>query len=195
MEIIQQRDSTQPTPSPGAGEGISAAESRDFLLQLPVGGSLAPRTLCRVSGGDHLLPGLGGGPSGGGRRASSLASFPSHTQGKILTFKGQGVGHMTEYMGTLRSSLVPQGMALPQILELLLPAYSHIRPLSGMAMGSRWHQLDGCLSREREKHLTRIHKAGHHLTARSQDVQLLVLEGRWIRGSRAGDDWGVGCRA
>lgn len=62
MEIIRQRNSTQPTPSPGAEE-ISAAEPRDLLLRLPVGGSLAPRTLCRSSGGDHWLPGLGGGSS------------------------------------------------------------------------------------------------------------------------------------
>lgn len=43
MELIQQRDSTQPTPSQCWG--------REFLLRLPVGGSLAPRTLCGACGG------------------------------------------------------------------------------------------------------------------------------------------------
>lgn len=61
-EIIQQRNSTQPTPSTDAEE-ISATKPRDLLLRLPVGGSLVPRTLCRSSGGDHWLPGLGRGSS------------------------------------------------------------------------------------------------------------------------------------
>lgn len=115
MEIIRQRNSTQPTPSPGAEE-ISAAEPRDLLLQLPVGGSLAPRTLCRSSGGDHWLPGLGGALAGGGRKAGSLAPFPSHTGWKkVLTFRAQGalgVGHVTKYLEILRSSFVPPEKAL-----------------------------------------------------------------------------------
>lgn len=50
--------------------------------------------------------------------------------------------------------------------------------------------VDGCLSAI----YSRIHKAGHHLTVHSQDVQLLVQDGLWIRRSKAGGKWSVGCR-
>lgn len=62
-----------------------------------------------------------GAPAGGGRRARSLASFPSHLRGeKILAFRGQGalgVRYVAEYLGTLRFILVSQGKAFPSDLR------------------------------------------------------------------------------
>lgn len=57
---------------------------------------------------------------------------------------------MTENLGILRSSFVPLEKALFQTLELLVPAYNYIRPLSGMVLeadgSSRW--LPGWRERE-----------------------------------------------
>lgn len=87
--------------------------------------------------------GWGGALAGGGRRAGSLAPFPSHTEWKkILAFRPQGtlgVGHVTKYLEILRCSFVPQEKALFYPSELLVPAYSHIRLLPGMAL-----EADGC---------------------------------------------------
>lgn len=100
MEIIQQRNPTQPTPYPGAEE-ISAAEPRDLLLQLPVGGSLVPRTLCRSSSGDHWLPGLGGGSSRWKEKGRVPYSLPkSHRREVDLGLWGSGhSGCWAVYLG------------------------------------------------------------------------------------------------
>lgn len=94
------------------------------------------------------------------------------------------------YLGIPRFSFGSQGKALFQTSELLVPAYSHIRPLPGMALeadgSSRW-----LLGWERGKCHPGIHRAGCQLTAH---VQLLVLEGHGIWGGKAGGGWRVRCR-
>lgn len=85
-----------------------------------------------------MLPGLGGGFSRGREKGKVTHKTRSWPLGVRMLLKD--VGPVAEYLVTLRSSWVPQGKALPQTSEFLVPTYSHIRSFPGMAMGSRWHQ-------------------------------------------------------
>lgn len=103
-----------------------------------------------------------------------------------MAFRTQGaldIGHVSEYLGTLSSSLGPPGYPRPQSFWCL--------PTSTLGLSQVWPweqmaEADGCLSGERRKRHTRIHRAGCQLTVHFQDVQLLVQEGLWAQKGKAG---------